>query len=489
MVNFSNLVCFTSIAPRSKHITFLCEYFSLSFLMSAPPKRSHEEGGHSSAPKYPHDDSGTYPKIAPGVVSNEYHSPYDMSQDARGAKISRDADRKSPLQSVYRMPSASNDFHVDNTHPVSNPDSRPVSRDAKDSRDHRIDHRDQRPDARDMYSDSTRDPQSVKPEKDVRLESRADGNKETKHERETRTDHKYQGKLEKDVMLSASGQMAWQESKESQRGKRYTDTPNRVADAWHASRSNPQGPPEIAKEGQTFDVRERPETHDTVGESKVDSKSEDRSKDKDRKRKDVKYREWGDKEKHDRRPNFQLGNSSVDVKDSTREEREQEKWQRERKDIPKDLEKPKDHTKRESWNGVDKESIHNDKDIVDGSARVPESENTTLEQRKTKDSDAWKNIDRDSRERRKERDADIAGDRPDKRIRLDDKDSVDGFPNGEGGTERERESEAFNFGVQQRKRMMRSRGSPQVANREPRFNSVTQENEGFQGMLLPLPPP
>ncbi|CAI0430963.1 unnamed protein product [Linum tenue] len=442
--------------------------------MSGPPKRSHEEGGHSSTPKYPHEDPSTYPKIAPGVASSEYHSPYDMSQDARAVKFPRDADRKSPLHSLYRMPSASNDSYMD-THPVTS-DSRLELRDPKDSREHRIDNRDQRTEAREIYSDPKRDPQSVKPDKDGRLESRGDGNKEAKQEREAHNDAKHvEVKLEKDALVSASSQMTWKEPKEYNRGKRYSESPNTHADPWHTSRSNPQGQPEISKEGQTFEDRDHGETFETVGENKVDSKNEDRCKDKDRKRKELKYREWGEKERNDRRTNFQMGNSSGDVKDSAREERELDRWERERKDLPKDREKPKDNTKRESWNGVDKDSSHNEKDMGDASARVPEPENPALEQKKSKDFDAWKNNDR---ERRKEKDADIDGDRPEKRIRLADKESDDGLPDGEVGTERDRD--AFNYGVQQRKRMLRSRGSPQVSNRE-RLKPRAQENEGTQG--------
>ncbi|KAB1228209.1 hypothetical protein CJ030_MR5G008806 [Morella rubra] len=83
--------------------------------MSGVPKRSHEESGHSSSSKYPHEDSGAFPK-PPTAVSNEYHPPYEMGQDGRMAKLprteSRDADRRSPLHSMYRMPSSSNDLHV-----------------------------------------------------------------------------------------------------------------------------------------------------------------------------------------------------------------------------------------------------------------------------------------------------------------------------------------------------------------------------------------
>ena len=77
-----------------------------------------------------------------------------------------------------------------------------------------------------------------------------------------------------------------------------------------------------------------------------------------------------------------------------------------------------------------------------------------------------------------ERDADLEGDRPDKRCKID-KQSEDGSAHGEGTGEKERE--VHNYNVQHRKRIHRSRGSPQVANREARFRSHTQapDNEEY----------
>lgn len=456
--------------------------------MSGAPKRSHEEGVHSSSSKYPpHEDTGSYPKLTSGVL-NEYHPPYEMGPDARMPKVprteSRDPDRRSPMHSMYRMPSSSNDSHVD-SHNVAS-ESRLESRDSKDNRDHRIENRDSRTEARELYNDAKRDSQSAKVEKDVRFENRGDDNKEIKHDRENYNDPKNEMKMEKDGFGSASCQLNWKEPKEYHRGKRYSESPGGHVDPWHMSRGSSQGPVEIGKEGSTIEERDYVEVHEAVGENKVDSKGEDRFKDKDRKRKDLKHREWGDrdKERSDRRGNMQLGNSSNDGKESVREEREAERWERERKDLSKDRERlkerEKDHTKRESWNGTDREGLHNEKELGDGSVRVPEQENPASE-KKQKDFDSWKNVDREAKDRRKERDVDIEGDRPEKRSRLYDKESDDGCADGEGAAERERE--VFNYGVQQGKRMLRPRGSPQVANRGPRFRSRAQENEGF-GLLI-----
>ncbi|KAJ9171046.1 hypothetical protein P3X46_019097 [Hevea brasiliensis] len=457
--------------------------------MSSAPKRSHEESVHSSSSsKYPHEETGAYPKLASGVSSDYHPSSYEIAADARITKIprteSRDGDRRSPLHSIYRVPSSSNDLHVD-THSVAS-EIRLESRDSKDSRDYRVESRDLRTEARDMHIEPKRDSLSTKIDKDSRFESRADDNKEIKYDKDTYNDPKNDMKMEKDGFSVATSQLNWKESKEYHRGKRYSDSPGGHVDPWHMSRGNSQGAVEIGKEGSTIEEKDYPETHEAVGENRVDLKGDDKFKDKDRKRKDVKHREWGgdrDKERIDRRSNIQVGNNSGEGKESAREEREAERWERERKDLSKDRERQrereKDLTKRESWNGVEKESLHSEKELGDGSVRVTEQENPVLEQKKQKDFDSWKNVDREARDRRKERDPDMEGDKPEKRSRLYDKESDDGCVDGEGATERERE--VFNYGVQQRKRMLRPRGSPQVANREPRFRSRTQDNEGSQG--------
>ncbi|KAM3702862.1 hypothetical protein ACB094_04G058900 [Castanea mollissima] len=441
--------------------------------MSGVPKRTHEESGHSSSSKYPHEDSGGYPKLS-STVSGEYHSPYEMGQDARMPKIPRteprDADRRSPHRSMYWMQAPLNDSHIDH------PENRLELGDSRDSRDVQFENRDLKTDW------VMRDTVIAKSEKDVRFESRGDDNKETRYDRESYNDPKGDAKMEKDGYAAANSHLNRKESKEHHRGKRYPDAPSGVnLNFWTGSRGNSEGTIEAGKEGSATEERDYVEAHEAVGENKVDSKGEEKLKDKDRKRKDVKHRDWGerDKDRSDRRGGMQVANSSSEYKESTKEERDAERW--ERKDFSKDRERlrerEKDHTRRDSWNGVDKESSQNEKELGDGSLRMPEQENPASDQKKQKDFDSWKNFDREARERMKESN-DIEGDRTEKR-RCDDKESDDGCAEGEGATERERE--VYNYGVQQRKRMQRSRGSPQVANREHRFRSRGPDNEGVSG--------
>ncbi|KAJ4829646.1 hypothetical protein Tsubulata_035705 [Turnera subulata] len=502
-------------------------------MSSGATKRSHEEAAAaaSSASKYPppppstHEDttrpttinptsipnptsSSSYPnpsKILPsssssstgiaavGVVSNpmDHHPSFDMTSDSRMPKLPRAdsqtrdvaTDKRSPLHSAPRFPPSSNEPHPHpDPHPAPPPPPPPPeSRDSKDWRGHHLDNRDARSELRDLYHpEPKRDPHSSKPDRDPRFDARPDDTKELRHDREshhTTDPPKIDMKLEKDASTS---QLNWKESKDFQRGRRYSDSPGGHSDPWHMPRVNPQSSLEPPKDASAVEERDCSEAHEAVGENKVDLKAEDRYKDKDRKRKDLlKHREGGDrdKERSDRRGMIQAGNGSNDGKEPAREEREADRWEREKKDILKDRErmkeKDKDHTKRESWNGSEREGLHSEKEAGDGSARMPpEQENPPLEPKKQKDFDHWKNVEREAKDRRKERDNDTEGDRPEKRSRLFDKESDEGRADADGAVERERE--VFNNGVQ-RRRMLRSRDLKSDKNGESPHNGPTLE--------------
>ncbi|XP_058773511.1 uncharacterized protein LOC131647658 [Vicia villosa] len=326
--------------------------------MSNVPKRSLEE----SPSKHPHQDSGVISKFLTSV-SMEQHVPHEIGQDSRVAKPlrveGRDADRRSPLHSVYRMPLPSNDSQADHQIGTEN-----------------------------------------------RIESR------------------------------------------------------------HTSRGNT--PVEVGKENPTTEEGECLEAHEAVVGNKIDSKTEDRLK--DRKRNDVRHRDWGDKEKErsDHRNSTQVNNSNGENKESAKEDKNAEKW--ERKDTPKNKENLKEreqeHIKRESWNGMEKGVSYNEKELGGGSVKIPDRETVLPEQNKH-------DVDR-----RKERDADLEEDRPDKRFKLD-KQSQDEFADGEGSGEKGSEDHSCN--VQQRKRIQKSIASPLVTNLEARFGPHAQDNEESQG--------
>ncbi|CAN4115353.1 unnamed protein product [Withania somnifera] len=438
-------------------------------MSGAPNKRPHEDGGnggssnhsYSAAPKYSHDDSGAFPKVMSSGAP-EYHSSFDLSQNAWMQKIprtesSRDADRRSPVLPMYRVSSCPVVSHPDHSVASENRlEPKEINKEVK------VENRDAKSELRDLY-------QGAKAAKDDRFENRADDCKEIKHNRDTYPEYKGDLKADKDRFSGIS----WKDSKEQNRVKRYPDHPVGNMDPWHASRTH--GAAEIGKEVSISENRDFAKVREAVAENKMDLKGEDKYKDKDRKRKEVKHREWGerDKERNECRNNIQLGNSTSDNKELLKEERESERWEKERNDLLKDKDRPK------NWEKDHREVLPSEKEVIGVPGKINEPENSSVEQKKQKDHDSWKNSDRDGSDRRKERDTDLEGERSEKRGRCHNKESEEGDLDTEGGGEREREREAFNCGIQQRKRMSRPRGSP-MANRDPRFRSHTHENEGSQ---------
>lgn len=363
-------------------------------------------------------------------------------------------------------------------------------RENKDGREIRVESRENRSEAREMYGEAKRDLQSAKGERDAKFESRADDTgginngggygRDTKFDRENYAEQKTEIKMEKE----GHGHLAWKEQKEYHRGKRFGEGSGGNADPWLASRGTLQGPSEVG--GKEFSGPEGAylEGHEIVGENKVDTKSDDKIKDKDKKRKELKHREWGDrdKERNDRRGSLLIAGVTGESKEIGREEREADRWEREKmdqKDRDRLKEREKDHIKRESWSGAEKEGSQNEKELGEASVKLPEQETMTLEQKKPKDADNWKGgADRESKDKRRERDSVEEAERAEKRSRINEKESEEGLVESEGATEREKD--VFNYGVQQRKRMLRPRGSPQMTNRD-RFRSRALDNEGSQG--------
>ncbi|KAL8473897.1 hypothetical protein ACS0TY_030675 [Phlomoides rotata] len=464
-------------------------------MSGTPNRRMHEDGGngsgsgtgsgsgnhsHPSVPKYPLDDQGTYSGIGGKVVvssRHDYHAPYDLGQEGRMPKIasrneSRDTDRRPPLlpNMLFRVPTP-NDSHSDHV----GPETRIDFRDSKDSmKEIKLDNREMKPESRETAKFDKHD-------------IRTDDSKDSKHERDTHAEPKGPEKLDKECYSGSNSQLNWKDMKEQLRVKQYPDVPGGNADTWHTSRNSLHGPADTGKEGLHADKRDFAEVREAVGENKVDMKGDDKFKDKDRKRKEVKHWDWGerDKERSDRRNNLLPVNCSSENKEVVREERESERWGNEKKEPQKEkeklTEKEKDNVKKESWNGLEKEVSHNEKELVDIPGNSNEQETLSQEPKK-KDHDNWKNVDREARDKKKERDADVEPERPEKRSKYHEKESDEGGMHVEGGTDRDRE--AFNSGVQQRKRMLRPRGSPQTGSRDPRGRSGANDNEGSQGKAV-----
>ncbi|VFQ99418.1 unnamed protein product [Cuscuta campestris] len=476
-------------------------------------KRPHEESGDlsgsgihglPSAPKYVHEDSSSYAKVI-SSSTHEYHSSYDAGHDARVPKIprteSRDGDRRSPLLPTYRVSSSLNDLQSE--YPMGL-DARLEAREGKDDiRAMKVEIREPKAESRELYP-------GAKGDKDPRMDSMVDDIKEIKRERDSYSEYKGNMKTDKDSFAGVSSHINWKDPKEQSWMKRYPfpDVSGGNMGPWHPKTSAQYNeglkegvndvsggnmgpwPPrtiaqynEVLKEGVNVEKKDYVEACETVGENKVDFKGDDKFKGKDRKRKEGKHWEWGgDKEKNGSKSNVQPLTNNIDNKDTLKEDREIDRWERERKDLSKDKDKTKDrekdYLKREVWRS-ERESSHNDKESNDATGRTLEQE---TEKKKQNDHDSWKNGDKEIRERRKERDQDAEGERSEKSNKYNDNDSEEvGVPaDGDG----DREREGFNYGVQQRKRMLRPRGSPQMGNRDPRFRTRIHDHEGSQGKLL-----
>nr|XP_029121710.1 pre-mRNA-splicing factor CWC25 isoform X2 [Elaeis guineensis] len=446
--------------------------------MSSAPKKLHEEGGHSTPLKRPLEDTSIY--SSPGKlvqpVGNDFYLPIERGQDGRFSKVPRieprDIDKRSHL--LHRMPSASNGS-LD--HPVTS-ENKLEFENSKDAREGKIENWETKAEVRDLYTDTRMDLQDSKAENASTIESRGD-EKELKSDRGSHIEYKGDIKFNKDNYTSTSSHLNWKDNKENQKDKRYFESPNDGLDSWHVARSELQCTDEAAKDVTAREERHAMETHEAVEEDKTDLKGEEKFRDKDRKRKDDKHRDYGerDKDRNDRRNSLQHGGASIECIEVLREERDMESWERERKGTQKDMERndrEKDIMERNE-NANAKEDLHCEKEFVDGSIKVSEPENTTIESKRLK-VDSWKSYDRDFKERQRERDAD-AVDSHEQHDRCYDKESDDGCAEGEGATEKDKD--VFG-GVQQRRKMLRSMGTPQAPHLEPRFRSRARD-ERSQG--------
>ncbi|KAG8100036.1 hypothetical protein GUJ93_ZPchr0013g36310 [Zizania palustris] len=439
--------------------------------MSGAPKRLHEEGGHSTPAKRPLDDSSLYSSpsgklIQPG--SNDFHGSFE--HDGRFSKVQRvePRDDKRPYL-AHRMPTGSSNF-VD--HPISS-DGRLETKQSKDARDTKIELREAKADTRDVYSDSRIEFPGNKVETDVKMDTRIEDS-EIRADRRTHVDYKGDAKLDKDGHPTAVSNIFWKDNKEH-RGKRNSEQPVDNAE-WRFPRSGLQGTDESSKVLISAEERSK-DAHESTGENKTEPKTEDKFRDKDRKKKDEKHRDFSTREndRNDRRIGMHLGGSSVERRENQREDRDAEKWDRERKESQKGKEgndKEKDSAKELSV-ATEKENAILEKAASDGAVKGVEHENKTIESKIIKD-DTWKSHDADPKDKKREKDVD-AGERNEQRGKYNEKESDDTCP--EGDIEKDKEA----LGSVQRRRMVRSRGGSQASQREPRFRSRMRDGEGSQG--------
>ncbi|PKA56650.1 hypothetical protein AXF42_Ash012780 [Apostasia shenzhenica] len=435
------------------------------------PKRLHEEGGHSTPLKRPHEESNMFSGL-PGKtiqpIGNDFHVPYEPGHDGRSAKVQcidpRDSDKR-PLHRMSSSPNHGVDYSTSS-------ETRSELRSSKDARDFKIENREPKAETRESCIDTRMDPQVSRPICDTR-DARGD-EREVRFDRGSFNDFKGVIKFERESYIAHP---SWKDSKEHLWGKRFVEPANDGIEPWRISR-NLQTTVEIGK-----DQPLRPEERNPLGsvegvaENKIDLKGEDKFREKDKKKKDDRFRDFGDwdKDRYDRKGSMQLGESSNDRKD-VKEEKESERWERERKDAQKEEHnnQEKDFVKRESQNFNERENPLIRKESHEGTTKLPDQGGTSSELKRHKD-DVWKGSDRDLREKKRDRDVEL-GDRYGQQVKGYDKD-IDDAAEGDGGAERDKD--VFGYGVQQRRRMLRPRGTTQASHREPRFRSRTRDHDGY----------
>ncbi|CAD6209070.1 unnamed protein product [Miscanthus lutarioriparius] len=445
--------------------------------MSGAPKRLHEEGSHTTPAKRPLDDSSLY--SSPGKViqssGSDFHSSFE--HDGRFAKIQRVEPRDDKRPSLtHRMPVSSTNFA---DHPISS-DSRSESKQNKDARDTKADDRETKADARDVYSDSRIEIQANKIQGDVKVDNRADES-EIKADRRGHPDYKGDIKFDKDCHSTVPANIGWKDNMEH-RGKRYFEQPaDNVDGRLTLPHPSLQGTDETLKFPISVEERNSKVAHESVGDNKAEPRSEDKFKDKDRKKKDEKHRDFGAREgdRNDRRTGVQLSGSGVERREMQREDRDADNWDRERKDSLRDKEdndRGKDSAWKDSSVVIEKDNTIVEKASSDGAVKSAEHGNTATESKAPKH-DLWNAHDRDPMDKKREKDVD-AGDRHEQRRIYNDKESDD---NGtEGGMEKDKEVS----GSFQRRRVVRPRGGSLASHREPRFRSRMRDGEGSQGLLF-----
>ncbi|EEE67156.1 hypothetical protein OsJ_24225 [Oryza sativa Japonica Group] len=422
--------------------------------MSGAPKRSHEEGSHSTPAKRPLDDSSLYSSPSGKIIqpgSSDFHGSFE--HDGRFAKVQRIEPRDDKRPSLaHRMPIGPSNF-VD--HSISS-DGRLESKQNKDPWDTKVDVREAKADTRDVYSDPRVEFPSNKVETDVKTDNRADDN-DIRADRRIHADYKGDAKLDKDGHPTAISNIAWKDNKEH-RGKRNIEQPSDNAD-WRFPRPGLQGTDESSKGPVPADERSK-DAHESTGKRRMKSIGTSAQEtmiemiaelvfsleaivlNEERIRGKIGMLKSG------------IGKEKIPQKDKEGNDREKD-------------------SAKESSVATEKENAILEKTASDGAVKSAEHENKTVEQKTLKD-DAWKSHDRDPKDKKREKDMD-AGERHDQRSKYNDKESDDTCP--EGDIEKDKEA----LGSVQRKRMARSRGGSQASQREPRFRSRMRDGEGSQG--------
>ncbi|KAL0917913.1 hypothetical protein M5K25_013021 [Dendrobium thyrsiflorum] len=383
-------------------------------------------------------------------LADESHFAFGSNMDERPAKVRRtethDLDRRSsPQQQKASYANILSDHAI--TH-----DNR-LSRDIKDARDIIGGSREVKEDIRVLHSDM---PCSHSIANVARLDGRRN-EKDFRFDKAFGTDFKGNIKSEKD----------WTD-------KKYSKSPNDRSYSWHPAQQDTHC---VGMDGNInffVAVEEYFKGPVVTGDIDLDTKTEEKLKEKGRERKDWRSKDWREKEilNDDSRSNIKgVSNGNKELV----KEREVDRWLRATSNIQKDNEgKEKNPVKKEVADMVGMECLPHGKHI-DESEKVEEHETLNLEPRKQKD-DVIKGFDGEFRGNKRENNLQVDGEKHKIFDSYDNeaKDESDGYGTAEKG------SESLGHDFTQCKRKRHSRGSPNN-NWELYFSSETCDHEGIQG--------
>lgn len=433
--------------------------------MSGTPKRLPDEGCHTTPLKRSAEDgvlfSSSNEKLMQPFITG-CHSSLESGHDGRAAKMLRleqhDVNKQSSLYPKNHISSSPDDSCID--HPVAGING-PEPKDLQDRKYFNSGTRETKSEVKELHSEIRTDGQGSKVETDVR--------RSNKDEKRLRSDWDFHSDSKSDTRSTRDGHTSLNEPKEHHKSRRCNESNKDDLESWRSVQHGSRTTDEAGKDVLTCEEREVLKAHETFGKSRLDLIGEEKTKEKERKRKDENHRDLGkaDKERSEHHDYLKQGKSSHECKEHIKEDREIEKWESEKKVSQNDKEQ-KERVKLHAKRGL---SNANEKDIPEGSVRTPVKGSSSLEPRRHKDFDGWKACESNNKVKKKDKEPDA--DKQEKHDGCHEKESED-----RSVGVKESDKEAFGFGIQQRKRMLRPRGTPQSSNREPRLHSQPREDEG-----------
>lgn len=408
--------------------------------MSAAPKRLlHEEEGQSKSGKRPHEDIDT--EISNSLGNEQHHLPTEHNTSDRKAKIQRidtsEVEKNSSLL-PNQVPSPSIASSLDHSITSCNRLKLHGFRDDHHNRDAKVETSEKNVDYRELQIEIKLDPHVKREEHGVNV-------KEIRSENEPTVDFKADIKSANDSSTTANPHLIARETKEPCKAFKYSESSSGVScQSWVTQHVLPI-PVGKSKETPTSEGQEFLNAHREVAVNKIELDSEEKIREKERKKNDNKHIDWPEKnkDKQDHNTNLNLASS---CKELLRDNKDAERW--ERKEL-NDMER--DHTDKTSSNLNGRE--------LDISSKMIAKENTTLDTKKSTDVDGGKISDKKNKNQKRNWDCVAETGRQEGKKETEERESEDGYTERVGVIERDRELSSPS--VHQHKRLLRQKGTPQ----------------------------